>query len=337
MKSLACIGQGFVGGSLAQVFAERGLDVLTYDKAGKKAPGTNYFNPLSVSDLALQCKYQDNFTGIFFVCLPTPMQPNGECDLSIVEGVLTELAAVKAGIAVVKSTVPPGSISRWNEMFGSNLQVCHSPEFLREATALEDMRNQDRIVIGGPSLATRKVKNLFQEAFPGVPVIETNSTESELIKYVANCFLATKVSFANEVYQICQKLNVDYDKVVEVATLDKRLGSSHWQVPGPMPCDATGKPSLGFSGSCFPKDLNALITLANKLGIKATVLKAAWSKNLEVRPQRDWEKLAGRAISVPQYRVIKTGLLPIPDIKVPVHPTVERMGGTLMNLFSVKN
>jgi UDPglucose 6-dehydrogenase len=339
MMSVCCVGAGFVGGSLSTVLAERGIDVYQFDKAGKKSPGVNPVTFNSVTEMSNHCQQDPNFSGVYFICLPTPMQASGDCDLSIVEGVLLELASIPGNhIAVVKSTVPPGSVARWNEQLpDTRLQVVHSPEFLREATALEDMRNQDRIVLGGNERAIAKVRAVFEAAFPGVPVIETTSTESELIKYIANCFLATKVSFANEMYQICQKLHINYDNVIGAATLDKRLGKSHWDVPGPMPCDLTGKPSMGFSGSCFPKDLNALISLATKLGVKATMLKAAWNKNLEVRPQRDWEKLQGRAVSIPRYRVIKTGPFPIPDIKVPIHPTVEKISGPFMDLFSEKN
>jgi UDPglucose 6-dehydrogenase len=123
-----------------------------------------------------------------------------------------------------------------------------------------------------------------------------------MVKYVTNIHLAVKVALANEFYQICQALdsqgaNIDYDKVIEYATLDKRLGNSHWKVPGPMPADDTGEPAFGFGGSCFVKDINALISIAKTLGIDPKVMNGAWHKNMEVRPQRDWEKLIGRAIS----------------------------------------
>jgi len=121
-------------------------------------------------------------------------------------------------------------------------------------------------------------------------------------KYVINTFLATKVSYANEIYQICEalKLNgqdVDYDRIIEIASLDERIGTSHWQVPGPMPDDRTGKLVLGFGGSCFVKDLNALLCLAKSLNVDSKVLAATWEKNLEVRPQADWIALQGRAVS----------------------------------------
>jgi nucleotide sugar dehydrogenase len=333
VTSTAIVGAGFVGGNLATVLAERGLNVLQFDKLGKKSLGTNSRTFLSVSDLVRYCQGLPNFSGVVFVCVPTPMDANtGECDTSIVKDVLKDIAdaAAKPIVAVIKSTIPPGTTDGFNNSFAETpLTVCHSPEFLREATALEDTRNQDRIIIGGSRFARDKVKIVFQAAFPNVPVYETNAATAEMIKYTANCFLATKVSFANEVYQICERAQVDYNEMIRLAMLDKRLGDSHWQVPGPMPCDLTGKPSRGFAGSCFVKDLNALIALATKWGVKATVMKAAWAKNLEVRPQRDWEKLKGRAVSVKpltnyRYRIVKPGWLPI-------HPMIKPLADRIFS------
>lgn len=313
MKSAAVIGQGFVGGSLTTVLAERGLDVYTYDIAGKQATGGK--SPVgsqdrfpsqarTIEELVKACEAKVGFSNIYFVCLPTPMMESGECDTSIVEKTLSELSKISGRrIAVIKSTVPPGSTERWNKMVeGTGLRVVFNPEFLREATALDDMRNQNRIVLGGPRPDINKVKQLFETAFPNVPIIKTSSTTAEMVKYVTNIHLAVKVSLANEFYQICEALdkkgaNIDYDKVIEYATIDERLGKSHWKVPGPMPADDTGEPAFGFGGSCFVKDLNALVYVAQALGLDPKVMTGAWQKNLEVRSQRDWEKLVGRAVS----------------------------------------
>ena len=170
------------------------------------------------------------------------------------------------------------------------LKRIFNPEFLTEAASVDDFKNQDRIIIGGPRPWSNVVKNMYQQAFPHVPTVKTNATTAEMVKYVTNTFLATKVAYANEIAQVCNLLDdVDYDKVIEYATKDQRLGSSHWSVPGP-----DGK--LGFGGSCFPKDLNALIATMEELGGDCSVLKAVWNKNLEVRPERDWENLKGRAV-----------------------------------------
>ena len=313
-KSIAVIGQGFVGGSLTTVMHERGFDVYAYDKAGhyvseaKPSLGdvcAGY--PTSISELIgdLEEGATSGFSGVYFVCVPTPMYEDGSADISIVESVLDDLAAQSGNrIAVIKSTIPPGTTEYFNKKYDkTGLVVCHSPEFLREATAIEDMRNQDRIIIGGPRPQIDVVRNIFRSAFPTVSIHKTSSTNSETIKYVTNTFLALKVSFANEIFQLVEKLqsdmklDVDYDRIIELVTLDTRIGKSHLQVPGPMPADdGSGKLLPGYAGSCFIKDTNALIYLMKQLGIKPSVLEGGWEKNLEVRPERDWENLVGRAV-----------------------------------------
>jgi UDPglucose 6-dehydrogenase len=299
-KKLAVIGQGFVGGSLTTVLSERGFEVFTHDKDGKYAPGGKPFGASSISELVRSCDEIDGFSNIYFVCLPTPMYEDGSTDLSIVEGVLSELASESGErIAVVKSTVPPGSTHRWNEKYGpQGLHVIFNPEFLTEANALNDMREQNRIILGGPRPWINQVKQVFQRAFPKVPLIKTSSTTAEMVKYLTNNFLTVKVAFANEMAQVCEALdadglNIDYDKVVEYAKYDRRLGDSHWSVPGP-------DGARGYGGHCFPKDVNAMISVAHSLGVSPTVLEAAWKKNLEVRApeERDWEQQVGRAVSI---------------------------------------
>jgi UDPglucose 6-dehydrogenase len=267
MKAIGVLGQGFVGGSLTTVFAERGFKVYVYDKTGKIATGGDgRFAPIDFPRLggptptqifAAAVEALKDFSGVFFVCLPTPMFEDGEADLSIVENTLKELSEIKGErIAVVKSTVPPGSVEKWNKQFAdTGLRVVFNPEFLTEANALEDMRNQNRIILGGPRPHINKVKLIFQAAFPKVPLIKTSSTTAEMVKYVTNCFLAAKVSFANEMFQVCEALaksglDIDYDKVVEYARFDERLGHSHWSVPGPVPTH-DGRYVKGFGGHCI--------------------------------------------------------------------------------------
>jgi UDPglucose 6-dehydrogenase len=316
--SIAVIGQGFVGGSLTTVFSERGEEVYVYDKAKKTSSGgisgflipakDELFIPSNVAEFVVECEKTPRFSGIYFVCVPTPMYPDGSCDTSIVDEVLSEIANVPLikkpkRIVVIKSTIPPGTTEKFNQKFGNKMAVIFNPEFLTEANALQDMREQNRIILGGPRPYINSVRNVFMRAFPKVPIIKTSSTTAEMVKYVTNCTLAVKVSLANEFSQICESLdekghNIDYDKVIEYAKFDKRLGDSHWSVPGPVPTEK-GEHVRGFGGHCFPKDINALIYVANENGVNPTVLQAAWNKNLEVRPpeHRDWEKQEGRAVS----------------------------------------
>jgi len=307
MKSIAVIGQGFVGGSLTTVFAERGFKVYVYDKTGKVATGGTPVLQRVVDDgspaihsFIRECEANNSdFSGIYFVCLPTPMFEDGEADLSIVQGVLDELASTPGDrIAVVKSTVPPGSTERWNKKYASTgLRVVFNPEFLTEANALDDMRNQNRIVLGGPRPHINKVKLVFQKAFPQVPLIKTSSTTAEMVKYFTNIQLAARVVLSCELAEVCEALDkqgndVDYDKVLEYAKLDPRLGNTHMNVPGP---DGIA----GARGHCFPKDLSALIYVATTLGLKPTMMHAVQQKNLDIVPpeHRDWEKMHGRAVS----------------------------------------
>jgi len=311
-KAIAIIGQGFVGGSLTTVFAERGVHVYVHDKTRKIAPGGRDVLGLektfdgktigrtaTIDNFVGALEQHENFSGVYFVCLPTPMYEDGEADLSIVEGVLEELAnaASRDTIAVVKSTIPPGSTESWNKKFEGRLHVVFNPEFLTEANAVDDMRNQNRIVLGGPRPWINTVKRIFQSAFSSTPIIKTSSTTAEMVKYFTNVHLAARVVLSCELSQVCETLdskglNIDYDKVLEYASYDERLGGTHMNVPG-----QDGIP--GARGHCFPKDLNALKYLAKQIGVKSTVMDAIWEKNLEVvKPEhRDWEKMQGRAVS----------------------------------------
>lgn len=275
---IGIVGQGFVGTAIKEGLSHL-FNMQTYDKFKKEASTCKNLEELSKK------------VEILFICLPTPMDPDGSCNLSIIESVIEELDSHgNNNIAVIKSTIPPGTTERLNSQC-RNLKVVFSPEFLTEANFIEDFKNQNRVIIGGPRPATTKVKNLFTKAFPGITIIKTGSNTAESVKYFTNCFLAVKVGFANEFKQVCDKINVDFDKVIEYGLYDKRIGPTHFSVPGP-----DGR--AGFGGSCFPKDLNAFMSIAKQKGISPMILSATWQKNLEVRPERDWEALKGRAVMV---------------------------------------
>tara|TARA_R100000808_G_scaffold7892_1_gene22666 strand:+ start:21312 stop:22160 length:849 start_codon:yes stop_codon:yes gene_type:complete len=277
LDTIGIIGQGFVGTAVREGFRNH-FNIETYDK---------FKRDVSTCDTLTELCGKAN---VIFVCLPTPMRKDGSCDLSIVQQTVMNIDAEGQGnVAVIKSTVPPGTTGALNDKC-KNIQVVFNPEFLTEANYIDDFKNQNRIIIGGPRPASTIVKNLFKKAFYTTPIIKTGSSTAEMVKYFINCFLATKVSFANELKQICEHTDIDYDKVVEYALYDERIGKSHFSTPGP-----DGR--RGFGGSCFPKDINAMITFASSLNVDPLVLSAAWNKNLEVRPERDWEQLKGRAVS----------------------------------------
>ena len=271
---IGIIGQGFVGNAIYQKFKNY-FDVLTYDLDKSKSNSTK-------EDLIFK-------SDTIFLCLPTPMNNDGSCNVDILQteleniDLITDNQETKKTI-VIKSTVSPGTTARWNSLYDS-LNLVFNPEFLTEVNAIEDFNNQNRIILGGPRPATTELRRLYSKVFPKAHIIKTDSTHAEMVKYLTNSFLATKVSFANEIYQICDKLKIDYDKVVEYATLDDRLGKSHWNVPGP-------DGDFGFGGHCLPKDLSAIINQFDTYGL----LEAVEEVNNQVREDRDWEHMVGRAV-----------------------------------------
>jgi len=270
---IGIIGQGFVGNAIYQKFKNY-FDVKTYDIIEDKGNSTKQFT---------MC--QD----IVFVCLPTPMNMRGRCDTSLIESIVKEIFTnFKCKTVVIKSTVPPGTTAKINSLY-PNMDVVFNPEFLTEANAVEDFNNQSRVILGGPRNSTTKLKTIYRKMFPDIDIVKTGSTHAEMVKYLTNTFLATKVAFANEMYQICEGLKLDYDKVIEYSTFDKRLGKSHWAVPGP-------DGDFGYGGHCFPKDLSAMLSLADDLETVDNVLNATQLTNDSVRKNRDWEKMKGRAV-----------------------------------------
>ena len=282
MKKFGIFGQGFVGNSIREGFKDYAT-VLTYDK---------YRQDLSNSTPERIVKECD----IIFSCVPTPMDADtGEASTHIVEEVITAIDKLageldKQPTIIIKSTVPPGTTSFMNKYKTTHCNVIFNPEFLTEANAVEDFKNQDKIILGADDqIDVKPVIDLFQVAFPEVPVTIVKSAEAEMMKYVINNFLSVKVSFLNEIYDICQAGGIDYNTVAQLAKMDDRTGSSHWMVPGP-------DGDRGFGGHCLVKDLQAMRYVASQLEVKTPVLDGTWKTNDRVRTNRDWEGQEGRAI-----------------------------------------
>ena len=276
---IGIVGQGYVGTAIKSGF-EKHYKVETYDKYEVDKSTCELF------DLVAECK-------VIFVCVPTPMNKDGSCHTDIVEDVVKEINKWSYAywgnknikpIVVIKSTVPPGT-TEWLDKKYKSVDVIFNPEFLTEANFLEDFKNQTRIILGGTRKGTNILRQVYSKVFPHATIVKTGSKTAEMVKYFVNCFLATKVSFANEMKQICDGLDIDYDKVVEYATYDERLGKSHWAVPGP-------DGDFGFGGHCLPKDLSAIISEFDTLGLLESVKKV----NDKVRKNRDWEKMKGRSV-----------------------------------------
>ena len=276
---IGIIGQGYVGTAIKSGF-EKYYELETYDKFNTSKSTVNLHDLVLLSD-------------VIFVCVPTPMNVDGSCHIGIVEEVVSEINEISISsesnpIVVLKSTVPPGTTDRLNKKC-KGINIIFNPEFLTEANFIEDFKNQTRIILGGTRKGTNVLRQVYSKVFPTAHIIKTGSITAEMVKYMTNAYLATKVSFSNEIKQICDKLDIDYDKVVEYAILDERLGKTHLGVPGP-------DGDCGFGGHCLPKDINALISVAHEFGIEPEVLEAVVETNDKVRKNRDWEDMKGRAV-----------------------------------------
>jgi nucleotide sugar dehydrogenase len=208
-------------------------------------------------------------------------------DLSIVDEVFRETVKLarrmgKEPVIVIKSTVVPGTTSLLAEKYYYP-KVLFNPEFLTEKNYLSDFVNADRVVIGGDSESlVQKLAELYQDSFPTVPIFTTEPTTAEMVKYMANTLLATNIIFANEIFDLCQKLKINYSEVEKMVRGDRRLEK--------VPIAVTRR---GFGLKCYPKDTVAILGLAKELGVELSVLEAAWKKNLKIRKVRDWEDIPG--------------------------------------------
>ena len=284
-QKIGVVGNGFVGGAVKFGFSPQvGCDaeVRVHDK-----------NPIKSTHTLEDTVNKSDF---IFLSVPTPANEDGSINLDILTDALSDIDKIseKDNYILIRSTVVPGTTWALQEKF-PKLNLLFNPEFLTERSANFDFINQGRFIIGsgdtyksalGSELFSKLIKDRFGDC---VAILETTYETAEMIKYMNNCFFATKVSFLNEMYQIAEKCNVNWEQAVDGFVADGRIGHSHLNVPGP-----DGK--FGFGGSCFPKDVQALRNFAEDIGVNPSVLAAVWRKNLEVRPEQDWKELKGRAV-----------------------------------------
>ena len=287
-QKIGVVGNGFVGGAVQYGFSPNvGCDaeVRVYDKNPNRSTHT--------------LEETINKSDFIFLSVPTPANKDGSINIDILDDVLSEINQIEqtqshSGVILIRSTVVPGTTWSLQQKY-SNLNLLFNPEFLTERSANFDFINQSRFIIGSDDSdlskqQSKSFKNLIKDRFGDcVAILETSYETAEMIKYMSNCFFATKVSFMNEMYQIAEKIGADWIAAVSGVVSDGRIGHSHLGVPG-----HDGK--FGFGGSCFPKDIQAMIDFAETIGIEPTVFYGVWEKNLEVRPEQDWKNLKGRAI-----------------------------------------
>jgi len=292
--NIAVIGTGYVGLVSGVCFSEIGNKVICVDNNQAKVDMLND-GDVPIYEPGLQELMQSNmkagrlsFTSdiaeamdqsdIIFIAVGTPPLPNGEANLSFVEQVALEIGTHMKNykIVVTKSTVPVGTNDRVKDLIssisGQPFDVASVPEFLREGSAVKDTLHPDRIVIGTDS--DRVIKTLKKLHRPLTDnIIITDIRSAEMIKYASNAFLATKISFINEISNICEKVGADVTRVAEGMGYDKRIGAAFL------------KAGIGYGGSCFPKDTQALIQIADMVDYDFRLLKSVVQVNQDQRFQ----------------------------------------------------
>jgi len=256
-EKIGIIGLGFVGGAINDSMNWQVKTIIMDPAKG------------------LNATYQEikECSGIF-ICVPSPQDEDGTCDTSILEGVLDSLKDY-TGVIISKCTAPPDVYTRLNAKYPT---LVHAPEFLTAARASIDYADGRFAFIGGSVGAyQREAERIIRI---GQRHLETvyycTIAEAALSKYTINSFMATKVTFMNELYSVAQAAGIDYNNIALMIKADPRIGNSHMQVPGP-------DGQLGFGGACFPKDTSALLKYAESIGAQMNVLDAAVKKNTLLR------------------------------------------------------
>jgi UDPglucose 6-dehydrogenase len=313
---ITVIGTGYVGLVTGTCFAETGNKVTCVDidkaKVEKLSSGQISIYEPDLEKIFLKNSKEGRlvFTTnleevleaaeIIFLALPTPPGANGSADLKYVLGVADQMGKLMKGYKVVvnKSTVPVGTADKVREAIAKNYKgefdVVSNPEFLREGVAVDDFMNPDRVVIGTKSMQAKKVMTELYAPFvrEGNPLIFMDERSSELTKYAANSFLATKISFMNEIAQLCERLGADVDMVRKGVGSDDRIGK-RFLFPG-----------IGYGGSCFPKDVQALVHSAAEVNYDFKILKAVEDVNYDQKkallPKIDshYGEIKGKTVSM---------------------------------------
>jgi UDPglucose 6-dehydrogenase len=313
-EPIGVIGVGWVGLVTAACFAELGHPVIARDILAEKVEalshGETTIHEPGLDELLARNAERLTFTTemselldaarLLFVCVDTPPTRSGDADLSRVRSVVEELRAEGDHVLIMKSTVPAGTgetIRR--DLFGVVYVSC--PEFLKEGTAVEDFMHPDRVVIGadpGEWEAGEAVAALYEPL--GGEIVRTDVASAEMIKLASNAFLATKISFVNEIANVCEEVGADVGEVARGMGLDQRIGPSFLRA------------GIGYGGSCFPKDVSALKMLAGNTGYHFQLLNAVIEVN-ELQKRRVVQKLIGHLGSLVGRRVALLGLAFKPD------------------------
>jgi UDPglucose 6-dehydrogenase len=281
-KSINIVGAGFVGSAVGYVHEQNNIAYNVYDLQ-KKQGGYKYFTS-DIKDLIAHSE-EENDINYYFICVPTPSDSEGNCDTSIVELVVSqlELYTTKKTVVLIKSTLVPGTCQTLANKY-KKVEIVLNPEFLREATHKDDMYNADFVLIGSNNLSREsfeQLSDMFRKLYthnPDIEIISKTFEECELFKYTLNVHLAVKVWYFNKIYELTEKLGVQYDSLKPLFKLDPRIGDYGTKVPGP-----DGK--RGYGLSCLPKETRGMMKLQETLGLDNSVLKQIILENDIMRNQ----------------------------------------------------
>jgi UDPglucose 6-dehydrogenase len=270
--NVGIIGRGFVGGALASHLSKQdSVSLLSYDLSDDIEMNQGYEKVVTKSD-------------IIYVCVPTPPDKTGKCFTGHVEIACRTInyyaeRVSKMPIVLLKSTMAPSTTKTLQEKFKHCVLICN-PEFLTERTATEDVEKTSKHLLGIPDSSIINILSSYhKKVWANSECVYTDTTTAEMIKTTTNSFFATKVTFANMVYDLCNSLGINYNSMVEVmGEADPRVGEIHWQVPG-----HDGK--RGFGGKCLPKELSSMISLAEQNSINCKPLEAVEHYNNLAREQ----------------------------------------------------
>lgn len=255
---IGVVGIGAVGKAIVEGFRIRGHTVVTYDKSTDKRLPKEF-----------------NEVGFIFVCVPTPTLITGEQDLSDILEVLDLLSPWYSGVIILKSTILPGTTTGLQGKYPELRMVC-SPEFLTESTALQDFRHPDKVLIGvsGEQMHDHETILLLRDFYGNAVEVKVVCAEvAEMTKYMINSYYALRVIFANQIYDLCKVLCIDYEEVRKCFELDKRVAPGHFEI------FYKGKKTRGYDGKCLPKDVSAFVRLGNNRGVRLTLLEEVNSVN----------------------------------------------------------
>ena len=312
-ETVGVIGVGYVGLVTAACLAELGHHVVCRDIAPERVamlqrgevpihePGVPELLQRNAERLTFTLDIEDVFRDarIAIICVDTPPTASGDADLSRVEAVIEALpASAEGAVLVMKSTVPVGTGNRVRSELDArgreDVGYVSNPEFLREGSAVADFRQPDRVVVGGERPAdVERVARLYQDL--NAPILTTDIASAEMIKLASNAFLATKISFVNEIANVCERVGADVEEVARGMGMDSRIGQSFL------------RPGIGYGGSCFPKDVTALKQLAGNTGYSFQLLASVIEVN-ELQKRRVIGKLQDRLGSLRGRRVALLGL-----------------------------